>query len=39
MEFEEVIRLAVRQGIPQSAIVAATGWSKEWTPSRDDNGE
>jgi len=38
MEPEEVIRLAIRQGIPQSAIVAATGWSHEWTPSRDDNG-
>jgi ParB/Sulfiredoxin domain len=35
MEPEEVIRLAVRQGIPQSAIIAATGWSREWTPSRD----
>jgi hypothetical protein len=38
MEPEEVIRLAIRQGIPQTAIVAATGWSREWTPSRDDNG-
>jgi hypothetical protein len=39
MESEEVIRLAIRQGIPQTAIIAATGWSREWTPSRDsDNG-
>lgn len=38
MESEEVIRLAIRQGIPQTAIVAAAPWSREWTPSRDDNG-
>jgi hypothetical protein len=38
MEPDEVIRLAIRQGIPQTAIIAATGWSKEWTPSMDGNG-
>lgn len=37
MESEEVIRLAARVGIPQSAIIAATGWSKEWKPTR--NGQ
>jgi ParB-like chromosome segregation protein Spo0J len=36
MEPDEIIRLAARVGIPQTAIIAATGWSKEWRPTRRD---
>lgn len=33
MEPEEVIRLAARQGIPQSKIIGSE-WSAEWVPAR-----
>lgn len=32
MEKEEVVRLAMRVGIPQSQLIRDTGWSKAWVP-------
>lgn len=32
MEREEVVRLAMRVGIPQSQLIRDTGWSKAWVP-------
>lgn len=32
MEREEIIRLANRKGIPKTAIISGSTWSKAWTP-------
>lgn len=32
MEREEIIRLANRKGIPKTAIISNSAWSKSWTP-------
>ncbi len=32
MEREEVVRLANRQGIPQSDLIENSEWSKSWIP-------
>lgn len=32
MEREEIVRLANRKGIPKTAIISGSRWSKSWTP-------
>lgn len=32
MEREEVVRLAVRKGIPKSQVITSGEWSKSWNP-------